>query len=76
MSVDKEMNESIFNHLFLPHHLPSSTDDDFLLQENHQNEYMLLERMKQYLISSQSPNVSSVLPIFNILGDCIHRNYI
>jgi hypothetical protein len=67
------MNESLINHLFLPQYLPSSADDDFLLQNNHQNEYMLLECMKGYLNSFESIDTPNSLPIFRILTDCIQR---
>jgi hypothetical protein len=67
------MNQSIFNHLFLPHYLPSSTGEDFLIEGNHQNEYKLLKCIKKYLNSFQSTDVINTLPIFTILTDCIER---
>ncbi len=70
------MNESILNHLFLPHYLPSSADTDFLIQHNHQNEHQILECMKEYLNSSQCGNTAVTLPIFRTLIDCIQRRSI
>ena len=65
------MDKSLLNHLFLPHHLPASADDDFLIQNEHQNEHMLLECMKEYLNSFELTNATSLLPIFRILIDCV-----
>ena len=66
------MDESILHHLFLPQYLPSSAADDFLIENNHQNEHMLLECMKEYLNTFQSIDAFS-LPIFGILTDCVER---
>ncbi|CAF1308827.1 unnamed protein product [Adineta steineri] len=63
------MNDSIINHLFLPHYLPSSADDDFLIEGDHQNEHNILECMNQYFHS----NTWTDIPIFRILMDCIER---
>jgi hypothetical protein len=68
-----EMNESILNHLFLPHYLPSSADDDYLIQRNYANEHKLLECMKAYLNSFAATNATSILPIFRTLNECIQR---
>ena len=65
-----KMNESILNHLFLPCHLPNSADGDFLINDEHQNEYKLLTSMKQFL---ESLNDKLRLPIFPILINCISR---
>ncbi|CAF2881854.1 unnamed protein product [Rotaria sp. Silwood2] len=67
------MNQSILNHLFLPHYLPFSAADDYLLQNNHENEYMLLECMEEYLNSFASTDVSDSLPILRILAECAQR---
>jgi hypothetical protein len=67
------MNESILNHLFLPHYLPPSADADFLIQHNHQNEHKILECMKDHLNSFASTNATNLLPIFQILMDCVER---
>ncbi|CAF1324840.1 unnamed protein product [Adineta steineri] len=63
------MNDSIINHLFLPHYLPSSADDDFLIERDHQNEHNILECMNQYFHS----NTWTDIPIFRIPMDCIER---
>jgi hypothetical protein len=68
-----EMNESILNHLFLPHYLPDSSETDYLIKSNHQNEYKLLECMKEYFDSFESTNAAVTLPIIPILIDCIQR---
>ncbi|CAF1340953.1 unnamed protein product [Rotaria sp. Silwood1] len=65
------MNESILNHLFLPHYLPSSADDDFLIKSNHQHEYMILEYMKEYLNLFESTNDTNKLSIFSVLISCV-----
>ena len=68
------MNESIINHLFLPHHLPSSADDDFLIKDNHENEHKLLDCINDFFLNSlKLPNMTDVLPIFQVLMDCIQR---
>ena len=64
------MDKSILNHLFLPFELPSSEDDDYLLQNGHHNEYKLLELMIEYFNSLDS---ESVLPIFRTVSYCIQR---
>jgi len=69
----EEMNESILNHLFLPHYLPSPAADDFLIQDNHQNEYKILECMEEYLNSFESTDATISLPIFRLLTDCIQH---
>ncbi|CAF3595516.1 unnamed protein product [Rotaria sp. Silwood1] len=63
------MDESILNHLFLPHYLPSSADDDFLIKSNHQHEYRILEYMKEYLNVIESVNDTKKLPIFQVLNN-------
>ena len=65
------MNESILNHLFLPHYLPSSADGDFLIQNNRQYEHMILEYMKEYLNLFESTNDTTKLPIFSVLSHCV-----
>ncbi|CAF4388799.1 unnamed protein product, partial [Rotaria magnacalcarata] len=65
------MNESILNHLFLPHYLPSSVDDDYFLQNNHQYEHMILEYMKEYFNQLESTKETSELPIFSALINCV-----
>lgn len=67
------MDESICNHLFLPLFLPSSAEADFLTQGKHENEYKLLECMKEYFISLTSTDTWSILPICSVLTDCIER---
>ena len=67
------MNESILNHLFLPHYLPSSAENDFLIQSKHQNEHILLECMKEYFHSLRSDNTFMTLPVVPLLADCVQR---
>ena len=68
------MNESFINHLFLPHYLPSSADDDYLIGSNHENEYKLLEHVHEFLVDSFTvPNTTNTLPIFQNIIDCIER---
>ena len=67
------MNDSIINHLFLPHNLPSDADKDFLLKGNHENEHVVLEFMKNYLNALPSTKVTQIRTAFQILGDCINR---
>jgi len=69
------MHESILNHLFLPHYLPSSADDDFLIGSNYQYEYKILEYMKQYLDTFELPNATNNLPIFQILNDYCFKSW-
>ncbi|CAM4883176.1 unnamed protein product [Rotaria socialis] len=66
----KDINKSILNHLFLPHDLPSSADDDYLIQSNHENEYKILECMKDFL---QSMGTNNQLPVIEILKKSIQR---
>ncbi|CAF3462404.1 unnamed protein product [Rotaria socialis] len=65
------MNESILNHLFLPHYLPSSVDHDYFLQNNHQHEHMILEYMKAYFNQLESTKETSELSIFSALVNCV-----
>ncbi|CAM4909258.1 unnamed protein product [Rotaria socialis] len=67
------MNTSILYHLFLPHYLPSCTEDDFLLELDHQHEYTLLECMKKYLDTLQPNNGANKLPMLEMLTDCVKR---
>ena len=60
------MNESILNHLFLPYHLPSSANDDFLLGNNHQNEFLLLECMNEFLRMTQLSDDENSIPPKNV----------
>ncbi|CAF1403176.1 unnamed protein product [Adineta steineri] len=64
------MNESILNHLFLPCDLPSSADKDYLIQDDCQNEYKILECMNKFLVSL---NENNSLPIFSTLQNCIQQ---
>ncbi|CAF5072519.1 unnamed protein product, partial [Rotaria sp. Silwood1] len=66
----QEINESILNHLFLPHGLSSSAYADYLIQSNHQNEYKILECMNEYW---QSLDRKNELPILSILRTCTER---
>ncbi|CAF4386850.1 unnamed protein product [Rotaria magnacalcarata] len=66
----KDMNKSILNLLFLPHDLPSSADEDYLIQSNRENEYKILECMKDFL---QSMDTNNELPIIEILKKSIQR---
>ena len=67
ISNSQQIDESILNHLFLPHGLSSSAKDDYLVQSNHQNEYKILECMNAYL---QSLDKENELPILTILKTC------
>ncbi|CAM4959090.1 unnamed protein product [Rotaria socialis] len=67
------MNESLLNHLFLPHYLPSSADNDFLIQQNHQHEHKLLDSMNEYLNSVKWPDAPAILSVIRILIDCGER---
>ena len=67
------MDKSILNHLFLPHYLPSSADDDYLTKHNHQNEYELLECINEYFNFIKLTDIAANLPIFPVLMDCIQR---
>ncbi|CAF0876296.1 unnamed protein product [Rotaria sp. Silwood1] len=69
------MDESILNHLFLPPYLPSSADEDFLIQNNHENEYKLLEFMKEYLDNCELTNNLKTLPIFHVFKDKCLQNW-
>ncbi|UJR20208.1 hypothetical protein I4U23_023339 [Adineta vaga] len=62
------MNESIVNHLFLPHYLPSCAEQDFLTHGNHENEYKLLECMKEYFYSMST---TAMLPLFETIHRCM-----
>lgn len=64
------LNQSVLNHLYLPFHLPSSADDDYLIKSNHQNEYKLLEVLNQFF---ESLDGKKTLPIFRNLKNCIKR---
>ncbi|CAF4829279.1 unnamed protein product [Rotaria sp. Silwood1] len=64
------MNESMLNHLFLPHDLSSSTAKDYLSQSNHQYEYKILECMNEFLESLDEKNELSIL---SLLKNCIQR---
>ena len=72
-SRSKRTSESILNHLFLPHYLPSSADDDYLIQHNHEQEYEILESMSDYLKSIKLTDIGSELPIFQLLTECVER---
>ncbi|CAF1097430.1 unnamed protein product [Adineta steineri] len=67
------MDESILNHLFLPHHLPSSADSDFLTKGKHENEYKLLECMTECFKLLESADATNKLSIFSLFTDCIER---
>ncbi|CAF1656053.1 unnamed protein product, partial [Adineta ricciae] len=67
------MDESILNHLFLPHHLPDSADEDFLIKGKHENEYKLLECLNEYFNSVTSAHVPFTPPVFRIFHDTIKR---
>ncbi|CAF0948665.1 unnamed protein product, partial [Didymodactylos carnosus] len=62
--------ESILNHLFLPLYLPSSANDDYLIQHDHRNEYKLLECITEFLKSLEK---KLALPTFSTLINCIER---
>ncbi|CAF1466557.1 unnamed protein product [Adineta ricciae] len=66
----QEVDESILNHLFLPHGLSSSASSDHLIQSDHQNEYKLLQCMNDYWKSLDENNQ---LPIFSTLKTCTER---
>ncbi|CAF4978148.1 unnamed protein product, partial [Rotaria sp. Silwood1] len=66
----QEVNESILNHLFLPHGLSSSAYADYLIQSNHENEYKILECMNEYF---QSLDTKNELPILSIIKTCTER---
>ncbi|CAF1466508.1 unnamed protein product [Adineta ricciae] len=66
----QEVDESILNHLFLPHGLSSSASSDHLIQSDHQNEYKLLQCMNNYWKSLDENNQ---LPIFSTLKTCTER---
>ena len=67
------MTESILNHLFLPQYLPYSADDDFLMKNNHQNEYKILEYMERFLNKLQSTDTLNQLSILETLINCTKR---
>lgn len=67
------MNESILNHLFLPCYLPSVATDDSLLGDNHQNEYLLLECMNEFLRTIQLSDGDNPLKNIQVLTDCFSR---
>ncbi|CAF3964773.1 unnamed protein product [Adineta steineri] len=67
------MDESILNHLFLPHYLPSSADHDHLSKENHLHEHEILEFINEYFDCIKLTEIATKLPVFPILTDCIHR---
>ncbi|CAF4265900.1 unnamed protein product [Rotaria sordida] len=66
----KEINESILNHLFLPHGLSPSAYADSLIQSNHENEYKILECMNEYF---QCLDTKNELPILSIIKTCTER---
>jgi hypothetical protein len=66
----QDIDESIINHLFLPVNLPSSANNDYLIEHNHQNEYILLEYITEFF---KSFDKKLALPIFSILLNCIQR---
>ena len=65
------MNQSIINHLFLPHNLPSNADNDFLLRNNHSNESSILGWVQKYLISFAETHEIESFRVFSVLNDCI-----
>jgi hypothetical protein len=65
------MDESILNHLFLPHYLPNSADNDLLIQGKHETEYKLLECLNEFFNSINATHVMITLSIFLILHDCV-----
>ncbi|CAF1578716.1 unnamed protein product [Adineta ricciae] len=67
------MDESILNHLFLPHYLPNSADEDFLIKGKHENEYKLLDCLDEYFNSIAPTHLPFTLPVFRILHDGIKR---
>ncbi|CAF1128844.1 unnamed protein product [Adineta ricciae] len=67
------MNESLLNHLFLPYHLPSCAADDYLLKDNHQKEFLLLECMNEFLRTTQSCDGDESLRHIQVLTDCFSR---
>ncbi|UJR11323.1 hypothetical protein I4U23_015504 [Adineta vaga] len=64
------IEESILNHLFLPINLPTSEDKDYLTQNQHENEYKLLEYIIKFF---KSFDEKCILPIFPKLINCIQR---
>ena len=64
----QELNESILNHLFLPIHLPFSSENDFCLRSNHRNEYLILECLNEYFHS-----YDSIDSFIQLLIDCTQR---
>ena len=67
------MTESILNHLFLPQYLPSSAKDDFLMKNDHQNEFKLLLYIDESLNQLQSADPQNQLPILETLINCTKR---
>ncbi|CAF1027813.1 unnamed protein product [Adineta steineri] len=67
------MDASVLNHLFLPQHLPSSADADYLIGQNHQHEHELLEHMNEYFYTIASTDIVNKLPVMSILMECINR---
>ncbi|CAF1452648.1 unnamed protein product [Adineta ricciae] len=67
------MDESILNHLFLPHHLPGSANEDFLIKGKHENEYKLLECLDKYFNLVTPAHVPITLPVFRVFHDIIKR---
>ena len=66
----KELDKSILYHLFLPLYLPNSTEIDFLIQNNYQNEYQLLIYLKDYFKFFEQ---IFTLPIFSIIIKSINN---
>ena len=66
----QQMNNSLIHHLFLPCDLPSSAEADYLMQSNHQNEYQLLDQLKNFLVLWEA---KSLLPIFSVLQNCVEN---
>ena len=64
------MDESIVNHLFLPCRLPNSADSDYLIGDEHKNEFKLLEFFIEFI---ESLNGKVYLTIFANLIKCLRR---
>ncbi|UJR29753.1 hypothetical protein I4U23_017301 [Adineta vaga] len=67
------MNESLINHLFLPYNLPCSSDDDYLLKKNHENEYKLLEYINEYFDLNKFIYTKDLFPFIDIFMTSIQR---
>ncbi|CAF1530271.1 unnamed protein product [Adineta ricciae] len=67
------MDELILNHLFLPHYLPNSADEDLLIKGKHENEYKLLDCLNEYFNSIAPTHLPFTLPVFRIIHDGIKR---